>query len=333
MIKSNISLPPAKELERDAAKWLARIDRHDDSNAMDISLDDYAAQDPEFSAWLNASPGHRVALLRLMAVWKRTHRLSALNSPGRAMPGRHRWSARRFTAIAASILLAVAVTIFLTQNPADDTYETAQGTQQSVSLQDGSQIKLNSATKLVADISDMQRVVRLEQGEVFFDIARDEKRPFKIIAGDRIVTVLGTKFSVHRRGDEIEVAVIEGRVRINSAGEEKTVIAGDIAQTAQDDIVMVSQDMARVVRELSWRKGLVIFDRATLEEAAGEFNRYNNTKFIIEDAEVSSIRVSGSFKTNNLEGFIRLLREGFGVHITRSKDKIRLFKVKNSTEI
>lgn len=333
---------PSEKLKREAAHWLARLDKLDLFDGKSTPLDDHATQDAEFSVWLNASLSHRVALLRLISVWKRTHRLAVLKSPDVMVPAKG-WISfphvRKIVglAVAASLLLVLTFTMKSNQDPqADNIYQTVRGAQKIASLEDGSTIVLNSDTKLVVEMSHEERVIILERGEAFFEVAHNENRPFKIVAGDQVVTVLGTKFAVHRRGSgrsgEIEIAVTEGKVQIdilNSRHEEsslpiirKVISKGDIAKTKQGAILIVHQGLETVARELSWREGFIIFDKMPLSEAAAEFNRYNDTVLIIKDPKIADIRVSGKFKTDNLEAFVRLLTEGFGFHVSRSDEDI-----------
>ncbi len=327
-------LPSAEQLESEAASWLARIDKADDSNEIEIDLDDYAARDAEFEEWISRSPGHRVALLRLISVWKRTHRLGALKSPDVAVLKQNssRLPLRRKIiglAAAASILIIVGLANlnFVADVPAGEEYQTAKGGQKFVDLADGSKIELNSDTKLVADISQEKRIVTLDHGEAFFEVSHDKNRPFKIIAGDQAITVLGTKFAVHRKKNSIEVAVSEGKVQIDDLTDlqENPLIiltAGDIAEAEKGGFLLVRKDLKIVLRELSWRQKFIDFDNAPLIEAAAEFNRYNHTMLVIKDTEISKIRVSGKFKTDNLEAFVRFLTNGFGFHVSRTGKEI-----------
>jgi len=321
-------------LEKAAAEWLARLDTHGLFDGESVDLNDYAAQDARFAAWLNQSPSHRVALLRMISVWRRTHRLAALKSPGHITPVKS-WGiglqARKIlgAAIAASLLLFVIGT--MNNNPeshVEHSYQTAKGGQRIETLADGSKIILNSDTKLHVTMSARERLIVLEQGEAVFEVKRNENSPFKVVAGEQLVTVLGTKFGVHRKAGEIEIAVTEGKVKVDvlgaPAGEEPSVVMkkGDIAKTNQGTILVMSQGLETVNRELSWRQGYIIFDEMPLSEAAAEFNRYNDRMLIINDPQIADIHVSGKFKTDNLSAFVRLLTEGFGFQVTDENDEI-----------
>ncbi len=58
------------------------------------------------------------------------------------------------------------------------------------------------------------RTVTLDGGEAYFEVVHDARHPFVVLAGNRRITDLGTKFSVSREGDHVQVVVKEGRVRV-----------------------------------------------------------------------------------------------------------------------
>jgi transmembrane sensor len=73
--------------------------------------------------------------------------------------------------------------------------------------------------------------------------------------------------------------------------------------------------------DLSWRQGLLTFDQTTLAAAADEFNRYNRKQLVVEPA-AAEIRIGGSFEAANVDGFVRLLHDGFGLNVAQSDSEI-----------
>lgn len=324
----------ADDIEKRAAAWLAQRDRGPWTPADQAALD----------AWLDAATAHRVAWLRLEAAWSRADRLAALR-PGAsvgaapaAWPAPQRWvaTARRmpFAAAIATTLLIAGGGLAVHVGNAPNRYTTEVGGRETVPLPDGSRVELNTATRLRADVDDKHRLVWLERGEAFFDVAPDPKRPFVVDAGARRITVLGTKFSVRREGGRIAVAVVEGKVRIDPVGTAApkpaatavTVTRGDIAIAAADApaTLVTRQSVPEVERRLSWRNGVLRFDQATLAEAAAEFNRYNRKKLVVTDPEAAKIRIGGSFEADNIDVFARLLAEGFGLHLEEQGEEIKI---------
>ena len=325
-----------ERIEQDAAAWLARLDarpsRPDGPEAGGDPIAAWQAASPDFARWIGASIDHRVAFLRLHAAWRRADRLAALRTDAArpmvaARPARPRKRALWIAAVAASLVLAFAASL-VSFDRADDrqTFETAVGGHETVPLVDGSRLELNTGTRLTARISDTERRVVLEHGEAYFEVTPDPARPFVVEAGDRRVTVLGTRFTVRHEPGAFEVVVAEGRVRIDPPAAARA--APTIAPTGTHvlargrDTLIAERTVAEISAALGWRQGLLIFDRMDLARVADEFNRYNRVKLVIEGADTGEIRIGGSFKADNVEAFARLLRDGFGLTVDRRGDRI-----------
>ena len=74
--------------------------------------------------------------------------------------------------------------------------------------------------------------------------------------------------------------------------------------------------------ELSWREGMLVFDRSTLADAVAEFNRYNRRKLVIEGEVAGEVRIGGSFEADNIDAFGRLLQQAFGLSVEDRGDEI-----------
>jgi transmembrane sensor len=238
-----------------------------------------------------------------------------------------RWQA---TALAASILLAV-VWVGLHSWPVSvpqqhaDTFDTDIGGHRIVALVDGSHIEMNTATRLRTLISDRRRDVWLDRGEAFFEVAHIEGRLFVVHAGPRTITVVGTQFSVRRDMDKVTVAVLKGRVRVEDPmrGESSattTVTPGDVAIGEGSSTLVTSKPITAIEDKLTWRDGRLVFAATSLAEVADEFNRYNHRRLVISDPAVAAIRISGTFKASNVEAFVRLLKQAYGLKVESTPD-------------
>lgn len=315
-------------LKRDevAAEWVAKLDRIDVDESVNV-VDGLSAVDNEFAGWVAASFENRTAFLRAHAAWSRADRLAALTVTTEAVRVRRKIPPSAI-AIAAAACLALVVALVGLQMPfsaGPQTFETAVGGRETVPLADGSKLELNTDTRLTADVRDDMRVVKLEKGEAYFDIARDETRPFIVEAGEKRVTVLGTRFTVRRDSDDVEVIVAEGKVRIDGGSDENSIAPtifemGAVVLARAEGTLVAQKSAVELNAELGWRRGLLIFDQMDLEAVAAEFNRYNRVKIEIGDADAAAIRIGGSFQAENVDAFARLLKDGFGLRVERVTD-------------
>lgn len=303
----------ADETEMTAAAWLGREDRGLTAEEQDA-----------LELWLDQSSLHKVAYLRLKAAWQRADRLAALKSPTPVARGR---GIRPLTllAVAASIALLLGTGTYLTRPaPAGQNYATDLGRMQAVRLADGTQMELNTNTRLHADVTGASRTVLLDSGEAYFDVVHDASRPFTVYAGNRRITDIGTKFSVFRNGDDVRVTVREGRVRVevlDETGAPVVAEAGHVVVTKGGETLVLAKPDRDIADGLGWRGGMLIFNQQTLAEAAEQFNRYNTRQIFVE-GPARKIRIGGSFKANNVDVFVLLLHRGFGLSVNDQGDRI-----------
>lgn len=310
-------------IERQAADWLARKDGGRWTPEQQRALD----------AWLAASTLHRVAYLRLDSAWQRADRLRALQAAERPQPLpqvplallARPWTRRALGGLALALMAWVLVGDFNLGKPDTERYATAVGSRESVALADGSHLTLNTATRVRTAVTARERRVWLDQGEAFFDIAHDASRPFVVIVGTQRVTVLGTKFSLRRDGERLQVAVLEGRVKVQSDGAQATVLTREDAAVADARNLLVTKKTPQQLQaSLSWLQGKLVFDQISLAEAAQQFNRYSLKQLVIADPAAAQIRIGGSFDAGNVEAFARLLHVGFGLEVQQQGDEIRI---------
>jgi transmembrane sensor len=338
----------ARKIDDQAVAWLIRRDSADWSEADATQL----------TVWLNASTANRVAFLRLEVGWGQSERLAALGAgkPRGVVPARGQWRVSPFfeprlaiagtskkphrrrplIALAASLLAGAALAACLMLVHSGDGYATPIGGTASIPLRDGSNITLNTASKIRVAVTGTERRVELEQGEAYFDVAKDRSRPFIVIAGNQRVVAIGTRFSVLREKDDVRVVVTEGKVRFEPTsaplnfgpGSERPaaplLAAGAIARASDSAVLVETKPLQRAEEILSWRSGYLTFDETTLADAVAEFDRYNTRKIYIQDPGVAALRINGKFRATNAAAFIRVLRDGFGIRAQESEGRIVL---------
>lgn len=210
-------------------------------------------------------------------------------------------------------------------------YLTTLGDLLSVPLSDGSNATLSSDSRMRVALSNGERRIQLDQGEAFFEVAKDPARPFVVSIGGRQVVAVGTRFAVRRIGNDLRVVVTEGTVRLQSgsspaAPRTPTTLlqAGSVAMASRQGLLVRTGTVEDAERQLDWRGGYVTFRDTPLEEAAAEFNRYNARKIVIGDSAVATMRVGGNFRWSNAEAFVRLLEQAFPVRAEAHPDRIVL---------
>lgn len=312
----------SREIQARAAAWIEERESDDWSDT----------RQTEFDAWIAESPAHLVAFLRAETVWKHADRLRALSGSGPMRPNVTGASTRKttFLKIAAAfavVSLAGAGAFALLQGPKGQTYSTTIGGRETLTLDDGSQIELNTNTTVRVAYEGGQRNVWLDKGEAYFSVVHNPTRPFTVTLGDRRVTDLGTKFFIRRDDDRIRVALVEGKARFDATldptpSQQTVLTPGDIVTATAEKVSLERERPRSLSNQLGWRRGMLVFDHATLAQVAGEYNRYNRTKLVIEGAQTRALTISGTLPANDLGAFARLATKFFNLRVEQHEGEI-----------
>lgn len=287
------------------------------------------ADEERFKAWLDETPAHRVAFMRLNAGWKRTERLAALRTTdfkrsATTAPPSSRWPLKIAMACGLAIASTAALTAYFS-TPHYDTYATTVGGHETLSLHDGSKIELNTDTIVHILQTQSRRLVLLERGEAYFQVHHDEARPFVVVAGAGRIVDLGTKFAVQSEQGHLGVSLIEGRVKVelkDTPWKETTLSSGDVLVASAGSVSVKRGPVADLSNALAWRKGMLVFHSTTLLDAAREFNRYNETKIVIDDPRAAHETINGALPANDLGEFERMAGNLFGLKAKKRANEI-----------
>ncbi|WP_139068886.1 MULTISPECIES: FecR domain-containing protein [unclassified Hyphomonas] len=273
---------------------------------------------------------------------------TSLNNSETKNPGRDRKPVLLALAAAAAAFIIGAATLTLQSpkpGPAPLTYATAIGEQETVTLEDGSVLTLNTNTTLTVSYSKAERLIHLTEGEALFEVEHSD-RPFLVEAGGTITRALGTAFNVRADQDTISVILIQGSVRVSpSRTEDSKGKAGAMpAKTLQEGIVLKPGDrldmkpgadpiLSTIDPTMAgkWREGLLQFDNVTLAEAIAEMNRYSTTQLRIDDASLASERISGTFPAGKQEEFVQSLELYLPIQYRRSGQEIHISRTGGET--
>lgn len=315
----------AQRIAAEAADW---VTRH-------ATPDRAALQQEAFETWLAADPRHQAAYERVSCAWTDIGNLRHLR-PDAEQPSRLRAFANGIlrppvltgaAAACAALVIAVIFAPSLMPRPAPQ-FATQIAQIEPVHLEDGSIVTLGAQSAIDADFSDAsRRQVTLRSGQAFFEIAHNTDRPFYVLAGDVSVRVVGTKFDVRQGPEQTIISVREGVVQV-AAGDEtpRTLRAGDQAiiqhRTTFFVTHAVSTEVAAVAPQnvAAWRDGRLSYDDTPLSELVADINRYYAPGVDLASADAGDVRITTSFRTDEIEGFLDDLSRAFPVAATRRPD-------------
>lgn len=311
MIPSDVSARRAAA-KAEAAAWLARLHADDRS----------PADERGFLAWLDQAPEHRAAFDQLTCAWEATGALRGTRHPGRAPAA----ASRRMALVGLAAVVTAGAVAVGRGAQAGAVYTTEPGEQMTVSLEDGSALTLDTATRLRVRFSERIRRIDLDRGRVNCRVVPDARRPFEVCAAEARVLAAHSDFSVRREGPAISVVALHGQVEVErEAGarrRRRTLVAGERLSAVAGAEAQV--DRPKLAAVTAWRNGQAVFDDETLAAAAAEMNRYSRIKLAIADPNVGRMRLSGVYRLGANSDFARSVALLLPVAVSEEPGVIRL---------
>ncbi len=319
--------PVSPERLAEAGVWIARLHGGERDHALEKG----------FNHWLHAHPENAQAFELTTEVWdeapnlRRVVPFASSAPPAKHMPLRLAW--------AGALLVVIAVVAGLYYSNLDRV-STDVGEQRMLTLDDGTRVFLNTATRIKINFNPNQRTVVLETGEALFDVARHRDRPFVVLAGDRQVHALGTSFVVRRESRRLAVTLVEGKVavaptgstapgRLAKTGRQPQVAAREqvFTLTAGQRLTLVTGAPPRVDtpvldKAIAWRRGQVVLDDTRLSQAIAEMNRYSPKKLTIEQAQTERLLINGLFQAGDSLSFANAVAQTYGLRVAEQGDEI-----------
>ncbi len=242
--------------------------------------------------------------------------------------------------VAAVLMLAFVASItwyFFRSKPIIDpgtayqVYQTVSRQKSTITLPDGSVVKLNSESTLTypEEFTDDVRKVQLE-GEAFFEVARSPDKPFLVRSGKVTTTVLGTSFNIRAYPDDkdITIAVATGKVSIMSQDNEKqlpplTLTPNEVASynLPGKTLTKTPQDISDII---AWKDGLLILNDKNLSEVAKLLEKWYGTKITIENQSLRYCLVRGKFNDPSLQQVLEALKFVHGIEYDFNHEEVIL---------
>ncbi len=243
---------------------------------------------------------------------------------------------RALRAGTAAALAALALLLWADPALQRQTLATAVGQRQSWQLADGSEVRLNTGSRVqVAQHLRSRRLV-LDQGEASFEVSHAFwhgwvpwlQRPFTVQAGGVVVQDIGTVFGVHRHEDGADITVLQGRVRVHSmegGGAPVELSTGQHLRTRAGRplpqlVPAEAGDGAAALAALAWREGRLVLDGTPLSDAVAQMQRYRSAPIVLADRHAAQLRISGQFDLDRIDQLLDLLPRLAPVQVRHEDD-------------
>jgi ferric-dicitrate binding protein FerR (iron transport regulator) len=311
-----------------------------------------ASELQELYAWVAASPNRLALLTDATRAWERGGSTAETFTAADVLPAYQRFrvaaglapaapattrpegrvvplwpAARPWLRVAAAVFLLLGIwgllRRFLPLAPSSTVTVAAGAERRQTTLPDGSRVWVNrhSTLRYAADFNATARVVEL-QGEAFFDVQKNQGRPFTVLANQTRTRVLGTSFNVRAYGaeDSVEVAVVTGRVAFSpvrplTAGTDSVLLT-----PGQRGVIHRVMPTAAVQKPIvdpnfrAWQRQELVFDNQSLAQLSQTLSRYYDTPVTLANPALGRCRFTGTFAHASLPEVLRVV--GLSANLT-----------------
>lgn len=212
-----------------------------------------------------------------------------------------------------------------------------RGERARLRLPDGTEVLLGAGSTLrhPRAFADRSREVLLE-GEAYFTVKHDARRPFLVRAADLIATDLGTEFLVQAYPEHgaARVVVRSGMVAVRPAGAGgsaqpgRVVRPGELGRIAADGAPVVEQ--ADTAAYFAWTTGTLVFDGIPLREALPQLSRWYDLDFRLADSSLGEIPLSGRLDQTLTPSRLELLASSVGLEQVQRGRTVTFYRMGDS---
>ncbi|THU39875.1 DUF4974 domain-containing protein [Niastella caeni] len=232
-------------------------------------------------------------------------------------------------AVIAGLIIGIAVVTYFLFNNNPGTVVAmatiqATNTVKSDSLPDGSIVTLNkhSQVSYPEQFTNDKRVLQLN-GEAFFKVKPDKKKPFEVHTNNVTITVVGTSFNVRSRGDTTEIIVETGIVEV--ATEKQTVVlkAGQKAFTGLNETILQKQANTDLLYNY-YRSKKFVCDETPLWKLAEKLNEAYDVHIVFENAALRNQQLTTIFDNEPLDNILNIIKSTFNISVIKKEGQIIL---------
>lgn len=189
-----------------------------------------------------------------------------------------------------------------------NTLKTGRGQMYPVKLSDGSAVWLNSSSSIRFPVAFNEQERRVEiTGEAYFEVAHNDRKPFRVSVNGVEVQVVGTVFNINSYSDEgaMRTTLLQGAVQVTRGNQQVRIKPGEQAEVLEKTIKVNTG--VNVNKEIAWKNGLFYFKNENLKAIMRQIARWYDVDVVYE-GKISNDEISGKIYRNaNLSEVLKLL--------------------------
>lgn len=279
----------------------------------------------EIKAWMEASKENEERFYRERKVFDAITLHGQPTAPRQREQRSYRQLFLPWLKVAAIVVLTLAINHFYQRHRNGEyvatmnTISVPAGQRTHVTLPDGTNVWLNARTTLQypAHFNRKERTVRLE-GEAYFDVARNDKKPFIVQTGPYNVEVLGTQFDVEAYPDmgTFETTLMKGSVKVSSP-KQSIVLEPEHKVYMREGKLHVAK--VKDFDPYRWKEGLICFKEEQFQFIMKDFEKYYGIRIVVNNSKVLQFSYTGKFRqADGIDYALRVLQKD--IYFTYQKD-------------
>lgn len=210
-----------------------------------------------------------------------------------------------------------------------NTISVPEGQRINVILPDGTIVWLNARTTMQYPVAfnKEKREISLK-GEAYFEVERNESKPFVVKTEKFDIEVLGTKFNVEAYPgiDKFETSLMHGSVKVTSQAypAKSVILKPDQKISLEKGILKVSN--IDNYDQYRWKEGLICFTNESFVNIMKSFEKYYGMKIIIYKKSILETRFTGKFRqSDGMDYALRILQKNIDFNYERDEEKSTIY--------
>ena len=287
----------------------------------------------QINNWANESAENQEELELLRAIWQDVgsvriepaevdtnkafaNVLAKKKAHEQTVPSRSFWNAWK---VAAVVLLAVSALLMMIQE--DNDVQLVAESITKVSLSDSTKVTVNEGSTLVYQkkFNTAVRKVSLS-GEAFFDVARNEEKPFVVQVGEVTVTVLGTSFNIKESEKSVNVAVSTGRVEVKSAFGTEILSAGEQVTVNLDEKELTTANNSTSGTEQYWFSKKLIFAGSDMSNVLEDLESTYQVRINVKNEAILNCKLQATFEDQSIDEILEIISLSQGLTVEQTNE-------------
>lgn len=152
-------------------------------------------------------------------------------------------------------------------------------------------------------------------GKAFFEVQRDEARPFSVSSEQTRVTVLGTSFQIEEREQATEIYVESGKVSFEAGNEQAVLLTADMKALYGSKEKIEVDEKVESGNRLSWKTGELRFSETPLDRVMEDLNSHYRTRIVCDTETTEELKLTAQFADMSLEDVLFIINQTLDINL------------------